>query len=174
MSVAETITEFEPAEHQVAQRLDALLDRQRQAFLKDGYPSAAVRKDRLSRAIALLVDHQKEIADALDADFGCRSKDMSLFTDVVAPIDALKHARSHVTSWMKPDRRMATFPFNLMGGRAQVMPQPKGVVGLISPWNFPVQLTFGPLASILSAGNRAMIKPSEFTPETSALLGRMF
>lgn len=151
----------------------ALLDRQRAAFLKDGPPGAALRIDRINRAIGLLVDYQDEIANALNEDFGNRSKHQSLFTDVASSITPLKHARKNLTKWMKTDRRSAAFPLNLLGARARLEYQPLGVVGIISPWNFPVQLTFGPLADVLAAGNRCIIKPSEFTPATSELMARM-
>lgn len=150
-----------------------LLDRQRAAFLKDGPPSAALRIDRIDRAIGLLVDYQDEIANALNEDFGNRSKHQSLFTDVASSITPLKHARKNLTKWMKTDKRSAAFPLNLLGARARLEYQPLGVVGIISPWNFPVQLTFGPLADVLAAGNRVIIKPSEFTPATSELMARM-
>ncbi|MDP4788617.1 MAG: coniferyl aldehyde dehydrogenase, partial [Haliea sp.] len=74
---------------------------------------------------------------------------------------------------MKPQKRPTMFPLNLLGGRSRIEYQPLGVVGVISPWNFPVNLTFGPLAGILAAGNRALIKPSEFTPATSEVMAEM-
>ncbi|MDP5063443.1 MAG: coniferyl aldehyde dehydrogenase, partial [Haliea sp.] len=85
----------------------------------------------------------------------------------------LKHARKHLQKWMKPQKRPTMFPLNLLGGRSRIEYQPLGVVGVISPWNFPVNLTFGPLAGILAAGNRALIKPSEFTPATSEVMAEM-
>src|SRR5262249_29789955 len=97
------------------------------------------------------------------------------FGDIASSIGPLKHARKHVAAWMRTERR-ATTPRILgwLGGRAEVRHQPKGVVGLISPWNFPVNLTFAPLTGVLAAGNRVMIKPSETTPATSDLMKRMF
>lgn len=152
----------------------ATLDRQKLAQLTDGPPSAAVRIDRLDRAIGLLVDHADEIAEALREDFGHRSVQGSLVTDVVASIEPLKHAKRHLRGWMRRERRkVSPAPLALLGVRAWVDYQPKGVVGVISPWNFPFNLTFAPLAGILAAGNRAMIKPSEFTPRSSALMQRM-
>ena len=155
--------------------MKATLDRQRAALLADGPPSAEIRIDRLNRCIALLVDHQDEIADALNKDFGNRSPQMSKFTDVASSIGSLKHARDHLRSWMKAERRRTT-PAILgwLGAKAEVQYQPLGVVGVIAPWNFPVNLTFAPLAGILAAGNRCMIKPSEFTPATSDLMAKMF
>jgi coniferyl-aldehyde dehydrogenase len=151
------------------------LDKQRAAYLKDGPPSAEVRIDRLDRCIGLLVDHQEEIADALNKDFGNRSPQMSKFTDVAGSIGPLKHAKENVRKWMRVEKRKPT-PAILgwFGAKAEVHYQPLGVVGVISPWNFPVNLTFAPLAGILAAGNRCMIKPSEFTPASSELMVRMF
>ena len=152
-----------------------VLNRQKAAHLRDGAPSAALRIDRLNRCIALLVDHRRAIEDAVAADFGARSRTATAFADVAASIGPLKHARDHLARWMRPERR-ATTPriLGFLGARAEVRRQPKGVVGIISPWNFPVNLAFAPLAGVLAAGNRAMIKPSETTPATSALLQEMF
>ena len=132
---------------------------------------AATRIDRLDRAIALLVDHQQRLVEALSADFGHRSRHQSLFTDIAASIGPLKHAKKHLAEWMKPEKRKVDFPLNLLGAKARIEYQPLGVVGVISPWNFPVNLTFTPLAGILAAGNRCMIKPSEYTPATSQVDG---
>jgi coniferyl-aldehyde dehydrogenase len=159
----------------VRHALDDLLTRQRAAQLRDGAPSAALRIDRLNRCIALLVDNRGQIEAALNTDFGARSRHVTAFTDVASSIGPLKHARDHVARWMRPQRRSTTPRIlGLFGARAEIRCQPKGVVGLISPWNFPVNLTFAPLAGVLAAGNRAMIKPSEVTPATSELLKKMF
>jgi coniferyl-aldehyde dehydrogenase len=154
--------------------MHAILERQKLAQLADGPPSAAVRIDRLDRAIGLLVDHADAIADALREDFGHRSVHGSLVTDVAASIEPLKHAKGHVRRWMRRERRsVSPAALALLGARAWIDYQPKGVVGLIAPWNFPFNLTFGPLAGILAAGNRVMIKPSEFTPRSSELMRTM-
>jgi coniferyl-aldehyde dehydrogenase len=150
-----------------------LLDRQRADYLKHGEVAASTRIDRLDRAIALLVDHQQRLVDALSADFGHRSKHQSLFTDIAASIGPLKHAKKHLAEWMKPEKRKVDFPMNLLGAKARVEYQPLGVVGVISPWNFPVNLTFTPLAGILAAGNRCIIKPSEYTPATSQAMSEL-
>jgi len=155
--------------------LRTILDKQRAAFLRDGPPSAEVRIDRLDRCIGLLVDHQEEIADALNKDFGSRPVQMSKFTDVSGSIGPLKHAKENLRKWMRVEKRKPT-PAILgwFGAKAEIHYQPLGVIGIISPWNFPVNLTFTPLAGVLAAGNRAMIKPSEFTPASSDLMARMF
>lgn len=152
----------------------ALLERQRAAQLADGAVPLATRLDRLDRAIGVLVDHGERFAEAMREDFGHRSVHQSMFTDIAGAIGPLKHAKKHAAKWMRPEKRSAQFPFNLFGSRARIEYQPLGVVGVISPWNFPVQLTFGPLAGVFAAGNRTMIKPSEYTPITSELMKEVF
>jgi coniferyl-aldehyde dehydrogenase len=155
--------------------MTAVLAAQKAAHLRDGAPSAEKRIAWIDRCIGLLVDHRAGIEAALMADFGSRSKEATAFTDVASSIGALKHAKAHLKAWMKPEKRKTTPAIlGLFGAKAEVRFQPKGVVGIISPWNFPVNLTFSPLAGVLAAGNRVMIKPSEFTPATSELMARMF
>ncbi len=151
-----------------------ILDRQKAAHIKDGPLSAERRIDWLDRSIALVVDNQKEICEALASDFGHRSHEQTLLADVMGTLGPLKHAKKHLRQWMKPEKRKPQFPLNLLGAKARVEYQPLGTVGVISPWNFPINLTFAPLAGVFAAGNRAMIKPSEFTPATSELMARMF
>ena len=156
-------------------RLIEILLRQREAQLKDSAPPAELRIDRLNRCIGLLVDRRRDIEAALTADFGARSPTVTAFADVASSIGPLKHARDHVRRWIRTERRSTTPRIlGFLGAKAEIRYQPKGVVGVISPWNFPVNLTFTPLAGILAAGNRAMIKPSETTPATSELLKQMF
>jgi len=152
-----------------------ILDRQREAQLAEGPPSAEQRIARIDSAIGLLVGHQDAIVEALRQDFGHRSIHTSLLADVASSIGSLKFAKAKLRSWMRPEKRKVTPALlGLVGARARVEYQPKGVVGIISPWNFPVQLTFVPLAGVFAAGNRAMIKPSEFTPRTAELMARIF
>ena len=157
----------------VSIRLAAVLERQKTAQLQDGTPSFEIRSDRLSRAIDILLTNKTQLQDALIADFGHRSRDLTNFADITSSIKALRHARKHMRSWMRASRRHLEFPLGIIGASGKVKYQPKGVVGIISPWNFPINLTFAPLAGIFAAGNRAMIKPSEFTPATSALLAKL-
>ena len=153
--------------------MGSILERQKQAQIRDGIPSADIRIDRIDRAIGLLVDHGDALCEAMREDFGHRSVDQSQFTDVASSIGALKHSKKHLRKWMKSDRRKPEFPFGLIGAKAEVQFVPKGSVGIISPWNFPVNLTFAPLANVFAAGNRAMIKPSEFTEQTSDLMAKL-
>ena len=145
-----------------------ILDKQRRAYLAEGVVSTETRVDRLERAINVLKKHETAFVEAMREDFGHRSEHQSLFTDIAGSIGPLRHAQANVAKWRKADKRKAgPFPLNLLGAKARVEYQPLGVVGVISPWNFPVNLTFTPLAGILAAGNRCMIKPSEYTPATS-------
>lgn len=147
----------------------AILAKQRAAFMGELPVTAARRKDRLSRAIAMIEANGARFCDALSEDFGHRSREQSMITDIAASITPLKHARSHVDKWMRDERRPVLFPLGLLGAKGRIEYQPKGVVGVISPWNFPVNLVMGPLAGIFAAGNRAMVKTSEFTPTVAAL-----
>lgn len=151
-----------------------VLNRQKQDYLKEGVVTAEMRIDRMDRAINLLKKYGPQLCEAMAADFGHRSLDQSKLTDVDGSIGPLEHSKKQVRKWMRPEKRKTMFPLNLLGGRSRVEYQPLGVVGCISPWNFPVQLTFAPLAGIFAAGNRTMIKPSEFTPATSELMAQMF
>jgi coniferyl-aldehyde dehydrogenase len=157
------------------QRMAEVLRRQKAANIRDGAPSLEVRIGRLDRAIGLLIGHEGALVKALTHDFGARAPAVSGITDIGASLGPLKHAKAHLKSWMRPEKRKTTPAIlGLLGAKAEVRFQPKGVIGIISPWNFPVNLTFAPLAGVLAAGNRAMIKPSEFTPATSELMARMF
>ncbi|MEM9304293.1 MAG: aldehyde dehydrogenase family protein, partial [Pseudomonadota bacterium] len=149
------------------------LDRKRRACHANAAPELELRHDRLDRAIALLTGHQDALCEAMDADFGGRPQLLSKLTDIVAPVRALRFARRHLRRWMRPQRRRAPFPLGWLGARAWVEYQPKGVVGIISPWNYPVALAFSPLAGALAAGNRVMLKPSEQVPATSALINHL-
>jgi coniferyl-aldehyde dehydrogenase len=157
----------------ITQNLMAALQAQRDDYLAGGNPSAEVRIDRMRRGMESVSKFQDKLVDALHADFSCRPRELSMLTDVAASIQPMKSAIKHVRKWMKPEKRKSQFPLGLLGGRSRIEYQPLGVVGVISPWNFPVNLTFGPLADILAAGNRAMIKPSEFTPNTSDVMAEI-
>ena len=155
--------------------LNEVLEIQKKAHLRDGPLSVETRKDWIDRCIALLIKYQNEIAEAISEDFGHRSTESSLLADVAGSIGSLKSAKENIKKWVKPEKRKVTPSIlGLLGARLRLEYQPLGTVGVISPWNFPVTLTFGPLGSIFAAGNRAMIKPSEFTPKTSELMKKMF
>ncbi len=144
-------------------RLNTVLGKQRKAFTAALPEPLSVRRDRIDRAVAMLLDHKDDFAKAVSADFGHRSTEQTLMTDIMPSVGALKHAKKHLEAWSRNERRKAMFPLGLLGAKAEVVYQPKGVVGVIAPWNFPVGMVMVPMAGILAAGNRAMIKPSEFT-----------
>ena len=155
---------------QTAAEMLAMLDRQKPAAIRDVIPTDEKRNEWIDKSIDLLCTHGAHLCDAMSSDFGHRSKDQSVLSDISVTIDTLKFAKKHLRSWMRPSRRSVQFPLGIFGARAAVHYQPKGVIGIISPWNFPVNLTFAPLAGVFAAGNRAMIKPSEFTAKTSELM----
>ena len=134
-----------------------------------GSASAELRKDRLLRAAKLITENHKAINEALNHDFGHRSDYQSLSVDILTTVTMLRHAAEQVHEWMKPEHVKAPLP----GMQTWIEQQPLGVVGIISPWNFPINLAFGPLAGVFAAGNTAMLKPSELTPQTSELLANL-
>jgi coniferyl-aldehyde dehydrogenase len=150
-------------------KMRSLLDRQRAAFEAERFPTYDVRIDRIDRLIALLVENKNEIAGTLKEDFGHRSDEASLLTEVLWVIDSYKYNKLHLREWMQPEIREAIFP----DADARVEYRPKGVVGVVSPWNFPWNLAFDPIGSVIAAGNRVMLKPSELTPLTSALMAKL-
>ncbi|MCW2514398.1 MAG: aldehyde dehydrogenase [Mycobacterium sp.] len=154
---------------EVASDLPVILASQRQAFLAEGPPSAATRIDRIDRIIDLILSNADALVDALVADYGHRSRAQSMMSDVVGPLPGIKHTRKHLRDWMKPTRYRSG-AMGLVGARAWVDWQPLGVVGVISPWNFPVGLTFDPVTQAFAAGNNVMVKLSEFVPATSELM----
>lgn len=152
----------------------SILDRQKQSYLREGIVTAEARIDRIDRAINILKQNGPKLIEAMAADFGHRAHPQSKMTDIDGSIGPLEHAKKNLRGWMRPERRKIQFPLNVFGSRGRIEFQPLGVIGCISPWNFPVNLTFSPLAGIFAAGNRTMIKPSEFTPATSALMKELF
>ena len=153
-----------------AEELLAVLTAQRDDFHANLPVSAETRVDRLNRVIALLLADQDAIVQAIHADFGGRSLHQTRMSDLYATLETLKYARDHVAEFMKPEKRRVNTPLALFGARARVEYQPKGVVGILGTWNFPVNTVLSPLASVLAAGNRALLKFSELTPRTAALM----
>ncbi|GFM79283.1 aldehyde dehydrogenase [Pseudomonas cichorii] len=149
--------------------LKALLLNMKRAHTAAGPADAKLRQDRLIRGAKLLSDNHEAIGKAINADFGNRSLYQSLMADTVMTVKMLQHSAEHVAEWMKPEQVAAPGP----GMQAWIQQQPLGVVGVISPWNFPINLSFGPLAGVFAAGNTAMLKPSELTPRTSELLAEL-
>ena len=148
-----------------------LLRRQQDAFRHDMHPSRAQRLDRLARLERLVdADHEREFAECIAEDFGTRSRVETAFAETLVVKAGIRHARRHLADWMRT-RRVPTGLIH-RPGRSLLMRQPLGVVGIISPWNYPLQLALAPLTGALAAGNRAMLKPSELTPRFSQALSR--
>jgi acyl-CoA reductase-like NAD-dependent aldehyde dehydrogenase len=156
--------------------LQGLLQRQREGFLRDGPPSYAQRRAALKSLLAAVLARQEVLAVAVSADFGNRSRHETLLAEIYTISAGIRHNLRHLRGWMRP--RRVPVPLDFQPGRARVIRQPLGVVGIISPWNYPVQLAILPLVGALAAGNRVLIKPSEITPRTSQaladLLGSVF
>jgi coniferyl-aldehyde dehydrogenase len=129
------------------------------------------RRDLLDRLAHLLVERRHGFAAALDADFAGRSVDETLLAEVLGVATAARHARRRLRRWAKPRRVGVPLPF--WPSRAWVVPQPLGVVGIVAPWNYPVQLSLLPLVGAIAAGNRVALKPSELTPRTAVELARL-
>jgi coniferyl-aldehyde dehydrogenase len=150
----------------------ALLERQRTTQLSEGPPPAEVRIDRIDRLIKAVVTNRDALVKALNADYGHRSSVQSTVSDVVGVLPTLKHTRAHVRAWMKPTKR-SPGQLRMLGAKAWIEWQPLGVVGVISPWNFPVGLALHPTAQAFAAGNRVMLKLSEHVPATSGLMSQI-
>lgn len=151
--------------------LAAWLDRQRDAFLQAGPPSLGERKARLAKLRAAVLGHRREIGEAVNADFGHRSLHETDLMELVGVIQSIDYLRRKLRRFMRAERRHVAIVYR--AGRAYVQYQPKGVVGVMAPWNYPVSLLLIPLATALAAGNRVMLKPSELTPRTSEVIKRM-
>lgn len=158
------------------ERVERLFAAQRAAFLAQPYPTAAERLARLKALKRQTQRYQDLLAKAMSRDFGFRPAAESKMLDLLGSVLDANHAISHLKRWMKPSRRSTELLF--ITNRIQVTYQPKGVVGVIVPWNFPIYLAMGPLVTALAAGNRVMVKMSEVTPATNAvfktLLGEVF
>jgi coniferyl-aldehyde dehydrogenase len=170
MSIAkhDNVTELE------LQNLSTLVERQRSEFRAEGEVTYSTRIDRLKRLKALIVENKREFATTTKREFnGARSYEFSLFSEYASKVEAIDYTMKHLKEWMKPETRKTNKPMNFLGGKSQVRYFPKGVVGIISPWNLPFGLTVAPLTSALAAGNRALLKPSEYVPETAALFAEV-
>ena len=143
----------------------------RSAYAVTRMPGAQARRDALEQLDRLLTGNVKEIAAAISADFGNRSLHETQLLEIFPARAAVKDAKRHVKSWMKTKRSWASLWF--LPARTELRPQPLGVIGIIVPWNYPILLAVAPLAGALAAGNRVMIKMSEFTPKTGALFAQL-
>ncbi|KQM85161.1 aldehyde dehydrogenase [Sphingomonas sp. Leaf23] len=151
--------------------LNARLAAQRAAFAVEPWPVLAERRSRLDRLDALTREHEDAIVAAIDQDFGGRSAHETRLAELFVVSGAIRHARSYLKRWTRTRAVPTALQFRPAYNR--LMPQPLGVVGIVSPWNYPFQLALGPCVAALAAGNRVMLKPSELTPHFSALLERL-
>jgi coniferyl-aldehyde dehydrogenase len=154
-----------------SQPIDEILARQRAAFLRDGSPTLSARKADLRKLRAAILARKEEIEHALNADFGHRSRHETAMMEIMPLVQGIDYLDRNLRRFMRPGRRHVALTFRFASARVEY--QPLGVVGIVAPWNYPLGLALMPLATAIAAGNRAMIKPSEFTPATSALLAAM-
>lgn len=156
------------------EQLSSLLAAQKTAFIEAGPVSVEQRQQRIQRVIELLVRYQQPLVEAMDADFGGRPQGFSLMNDVLGSLASLKYARDHVAHWVQDEPRQVFAPYDQLGAKAWVMHQPKGSIGIMGTWNAPLFTLLSPLACVLAAGNRAILKPSEVVPRTAEVLARAF
>jgi coniferyl-aldehyde dehydrogenase len=147
-----------------------LFDLQHEASRRGPPADLGLRRDRLDRLRAVVAGNEAAFARTISDDFGVRSRTETELLEIVPTMSAIRHARRKVARWMRPERRRVDPLFQ--PASAWVRYEPLGVIGIISPWNYPLQLALSPLVDALAAGNRAMVKPSELTPAFSELLRR--
>ena len=153
------------------ERLHLTLEQQRRAFRAEMSPNLAVRLDRLQRLRAMTAKYREALVGSISSDFGHRAPQETLLADIFTVESGAKHAQKHLKAWMRA-RRMPT-ALHYLPASNKLMRQPLGVVGVVSPWNYPYYLAMAPALAALAAGNRVMIKPSELTPATSDLMAKM-
>ncbi len=158
-----------PAADTAHPMLDQALQRQRAACAADPVPSLAQRRTDLLTLQRFLREHQHGLEAAISADYGHRSRHETQLAEMFPAIDGITHVRKHLKVWSQPQRRGVDWR-NFFGAKNRVLPQPLGVVGVIVPWNFPINLSMVPLSYILAAGNRAMVKMSENSRHLAAYL----
>ena len=152
-------------------RMNALLKQQQEAYARSPMPALEERVHHLATLRALLSQHTDAVAAAINADFTARSAAETMLADILPCLQSIAYTLKHLRRWMKPDKRSVGLHF--LPASARVVYQPLGVVGIIVPFNYPVVLAIVPLLTALAAGNRVMIKMSEFTPRTAELLRNM-
>lgn len=148
--------------------LGVVLARQRAAFLRNGPPSLVERRANLKKLRAAVLARRADLEAALDTDFGHRSRHETSIMEILALTWGIDYLHRNLRRFMRRERRRVALPMRF--GRAHVEYQPLGVIGIIAPWNYPLSLALMPIATALAAGNRAMVKPSEFTPATTDML----
>ncbi len=154
--------------HSRTENLDRIFEAQQAAFRRNPMPSAAERIRHLQLLKQALIKNQEKLITAINDDFSCRSRDETLLAEIFPSVEGIRYAAKRVKKWMKPVRRNVGLLF--LPAKARVIYQPLGVVGVITPWNYPLYLAIGPLTSALAAGNRVIIKMSRNTLRTGQAL----
>ena len=149
-----------------------ILSNQRNAFLRDGPPTLEQRRADLKKFKLAMIARRKEIEEAINTDFGHRSRHETAIVEIIGVIEGIKYLSSNLKKFMAPSKRNVALYMRF--GSARVEYQPLGVVGVISPWNYPINLSLMPVVTAIAAGNRVMLKPSKFTPATNAVIASMF
>lgn len=152
-------------------RLDVAFTALKSAFAREPYPGEEVRRERLAALGRLLRENSSRIEQAISDDFGHRSAHETRLLELFPCLEGIRHAQAQLPRWMRAERRSTGRWFH--PGRSYVLPQPLGVVGILAPWNYPIFLAVGPLICALAAGNRALLKLSEFTPRTGELFAEL-
>ncbi|WP_256081046.1 coniferyl aldehyde dehydrogenase [Massilia sp. YIM B04103] len=158
-------------ERSLEMTMERTLLQQRRAFQKEPPPTIEQRKERLRRLRTMVIAKRAEIEEAINSDFGNRSRHETAIMELMGVVQSIDYLVRKLPRFMRAERRHVHISHR--PGRAYVTYQPLGVVGIMAPWNYPFSLSMIPLATAIAAGNRAMIKPSEFTPRTSELIQRM-
>lgn len=145
-----------------------LFAQQKQQYAQHPLPIYQERVRQLKDLKSAILSYKQELISAMSTDFGYRSEHDSLIGDILPVINQINYTLRKLKKWMKPSKRHAGLL--LAPASVRVEYQPKGVIGIIAPWNFPIMLSLSPLVTSIAAGNRTMIKVSEFTPETNKVL----
>ena len=160
-----------PSERQELERLNFIFKKQKSFFKANPYRSAEQRLQDLKRLKTVLLKYQEKLIKAVDQDFNGRSADETRIAELMTSVQSINYTLKHLRRWMRPSKRHVSLLFT--PSHNQVMYQPLGTIGIMVPWNYPIQLAIVPLMTALAAGSTAMIKMSEFTPATNAMLKRV-
>jgi coniferyl-aldehyde dehydrogenase len=157
--------------HTDRERFGDILAAQRAAYLRDGAPTLTQRRSDLQKFKAALLARRSAIEEAINTDFGNRSRHETAMMEILGVVQGIDYLVRNLRRFMRPSHRHVALPLRFGSNRVEY--QPLGVVGVISPWNYPVNLSLMPVVTAIAAGNRVMLKPSKFTPATNAVLASM-